>query len=425
MKGSVAKRCTCRPVRDASGKRKTCPKKHGSWSYTADVGIDPATDKRKQVRRGGFPTREAAEEALAVLLQQVREHGWADDQGRTVTAWLTDWLNRQERSGELRPSTLTMYRSYVDGRINDHLGRIRLRDLRRPAVAQMVHALVEAGDGATTIHRVVAALRSGLTAAVRAGLIPRNPARDIDLPRRSIEQPMPWEPLELAAFLDHAATDRLGILFEVLAMTGLRRGEALGLRWDDLNLDPDGPRITVRRQIVQGATTACTWCQQPHAVAWREPKTAAGERIVDIGRQTAGALLGHRLVQDAERAQWGSAYVEHGLVFAREDGQPIYPTTVTHRFGQLAAQTTVTGPDGATQPLRPVKLHDLRHGAASLGIAAGVPIEVISKRLGHSSIEVTVDIYGHLLEGVGHRAAEATVALVPRTRPAGGVPRPV
>ena len=88
---------------------------------------------------------------------------------------------------------------------------------------------------------------------------------------------------------------------------------------------------------------------------------------------------------------------EKGLVFAREDGLPLYPTVVTHRFGQIVARTSSVGPEGPI-PLRVIKLHDLRHRAASLGIAAGVPIEVVSKRLGHSSISVTADIYGHLLE---------------------------
>ena len=191
--------------------------------------------------------------------------------------------------------------------------------------------------------------------------------------------------------------------------------KSFALRWDDVDLSTR--RIVVRRQLVQGHTAECLWCGREHKVAWREPKTVAGLRVVEMDRQTAERLQGHRLTQDAERTEWGSAYNDHGLVFAREDGLPYYPTVVTHRFAVIVADTSVHTAKGLA-PLRIIRLHDLRHGAASLGIAAGVPIEVVSKRLGHSSISVTADIYGHLLEGVGHQAAEAAAALVPRTRKA-------
>src|ERR1700712_400452 len=114
--------------------------------------------------------------------------------------------------------------------------------------------------------------------------------------------------------------------------------------------------------------------------------------------------MAHRLQQDAERATWGAVYSDHGLVFAREDGTPIAPERVTKRFAQLVRAAG----------LRPIRLHDLRHGQASLMLAAGVPMGVVSKRLGHSTITLTSDTYSHLLEGVGRDAAERAAALVPR-----------
>lgn len=108
--------------------------------------------------------------------------------------------------------------------------------------------------------------------------------------------------------------------------------------------------------------------------------------------------------QDAERATWGAAPSDHGLVFAREHGTPIAPERVTKRFAQMVSAAG----------LRPIRLHDLRHGQASLMLAAGVPIAVLSKRLGHSTIALTSDTYSHLLQGVGRDAAERAAALVPR-----------
>jgi integrase len=136
-----------------------------------------------------------------------------------------------------------------------------------------------------------------------------------------------------------------------------------------------------------------------------KPKTASGEsRIVELDGQTTGLLLGHRLAQDAERDRLGDAYSEHGLVFAREDGTPLYGDEVTKRFGELCD----------TAGVRRVRLHDLRHGRASLLLAAGADIAVVSKILGHGSIGITSDTDAHLLEGVGKAATEAASALVPR-----------
>jgi integrase len=135
------------------------------------------------------------------------------------------------------------------------------------------------------------------------------------------------------------------------------------------------------------------------------PTTASGEaRIVELDGQTTGLLLEHRLRQDAQRARWGDAYSDHGLVFAHEDGTPLYGDEVTKRFGELCDAAGV----------RRVRLHDLRHGRASLLLAAGADIAVVSKILGHGSISITSDTYAHLLEGVGKAATEAASALVPR-----------
>ncbi len=164
----------------------------------------------------------------------------------------------------------------------------------------------------------------------------------------------------------------------------------------------------MRQQIVQlsGAQPPCPYCGGQHlGAAFGWPKTASGEdRTVELDGGVVGVLMAHRLQQDAERATWGAAYSDHGLVFAREDGTPIAPERVTKRFAQLVSAAG----------LRPIRLHDLRHGQASLMLAAGVPIAVVSKRLGHSTISLTSDTYSHLLQGVGRDAAERAAALVPR-----------
>src|SRR3712207_1127450 len=139
---------------------------------------------------------------------------------------------------------------------------------------------------------------------------------------------------------------------------------------------------SVRGQVVEG-----------------KPKTRSGEdRRVDIGQRTIGALMAHRFAQDDERQQWGSGYTDNDRVFAREDGTDLSPGQVTKTFARLSAAAG----------LRQVRLHDLRHGAASLMLAGGVDVAVVSKRMGHSSVRLTVDTYSHLLAGVGRQDRKST-----------------
>jgi integrase len=142
-----------------------------------------------------------------------------------------------------------------------------------------------------------------------------------------------------------------------------------------------------------------------HGQSARKTTTSSGQdRVVDLDQATVAALLTHRLEQDHQRALWAEAWTDSGHVFTKADGSTLHPETVTKRFRELS--------DAAG--LRPVRLHDLRHGQASLMLAAGVPMAVVSKRLGHSSIAITSDTYSHLLEGVGLQAATAAAELVPR-----------
>ena len=415
MRGSVTKRCGCPPTYNAKGQRVACRLDHGSWSFVTDTYVtDPTTGypKRRQVRRAGFRTKADAERALAELVDASGKGVAVHDGGQSVAAYLESWLSGKVADG-LRPSTAHSYRQHIDDYLRPHLGAVRLRDLRPTHVEAMLRAIAAPrGDrrplSAASVRRVHATLRSALASAKRRRLITYNPSADLDLPKVTRPKVRPWEPDELGAFLDAAAGDVFGPLFEVMAMTGLRRGEAVGLRWDDVDLTRR--RLTVHQQVVQAGEdgrSACPYCGVRHMeLAFGKPKTASGEnRTVDLDAHTVGVLLAHRLTQDAERAAWGPAYVEHGLVFAREDGNPIPPTRVGKRFDDIVAE----------HGLRKVRLHDLRHGRASLLLASGTDIAVVSKLLGHSSISITSDTYSHLLEGVGREAADRAAALVPRT----------
>ena len=403
----VYKRCGCR---DAHGRLlKSCPRlrraDHGTWSFRIRLA-----DGRRH-RRSGFATRQAAEQARRELLERL-EVGGTVAPTETTEAYLRAWMSAKER--RLRPTTVLGYKNALERHVLPALGHHTLERLRFEHVQQFVDDMEERGSTPQTVSKTLAVLRSALNDAVRQRRLTHNPAQYARSARPRRKPVQPWEPDELGTFLDHAAHDRLGPLFEVIAMTGLRRGEACGLRWCDF--DPERSRLTVTQQLTEAGGY----------LRLAPPKTASGEhRRLDLDDGTVATLLAHRLRQDAERALLGSAWgigtdellaardeapcrrpgCTHGLIFTREDGRPLRPEMASARFRALVASAG----------LRPVRLHDLRHGSASLQLAAGVPMAVVSKRLGHSTTAFTADTYSHLLEGVGHAAAAAAAALVPRS----------
>ena len=404
MRGSTYKRCPCPVQYDARGRRKACSQRHGSWSYVFDLGSDPTTGKRRQKQRGSFRTQAEAESALAEAITKVETGRFRDDERLTVGTYLTHWL--QEKKACLRATTLREYARHVEVHLIPQVGRVRLGQLRSSQVSAVLRDLAEGGLGITSVRRVHAILRSALSDAVRAELVVTNAAKNAVVPRQPRPKVDPWQPDELGRFLDHAGADRLGSCFELIALAGLRRGEAAGLRWDDIDLIEGF--LVVRQQIVNldAHVQQCDSCGGRHRrLAITTPKTSSGEsRRVDLGQAAVAALLTHRVTQDTEKMACGDAYRDHGLVFAQVNGDPIHPERITKRFKQLVKSSGC----------RDIRLHDLRHGRASLLLASGTDIAAISKMMGHSSIALTADTYAHLMRGMGQRAADAADALIPR-----------
>jgi integrase len=202
---------------------------------------------------------------------------------------------------------------------------------------------------------------------------------------------MVWTPAQTGIFLTYARRCRLYALFHLVAYRGLRRGEVCGLRRADTALS--GAVTTVRWQITQ-----LGWATEEGA-----PKSEAGERQVALDARTVAVIRAHRRRQDKEKEAAGAAWAGSGLEFASLSGGPLHPAAVTDLFEQLAY---LAG-------LPPIRLHDLRHGTATLALAAGVDIKIVQDMLGHSSRAITSDTYESVLPEVAHAAAEATAAMIP------------
>jgi integrase len=262
----------------------------------------------------------------------------------------------------------------------------------------------------STLHRIRATLRSALNAAIRDGLIRDNPARFVQLPTPRRPQALVWTAhrtrewrrtgqrhsvavwtaARVAEFLRLAADDRLYAMWWLIALRGLRRGEGAGLRWVDVDLDERVVTISQQR-ITYGRITT----DGP-------PKTAASRRTIALDKATVQILREHRRRQLREARDSGEASVQSGYVFTSPNGGPLNPDYLTRRFASLVKASG----------LPPIRLYDLRHGAATLAHAAGADLKTVQEFLGHTSIVLTADTYTSVLMQLHFKIAEATAQLV-------------
>jgi integrase len=238
-----------------------------------------------------------------------------------------------------------------------------------------------------TVKNTHATMHRALADAVRQGVVARNVSDYAELPRAERHEMTVWTADELRAFLRHAESHRLHPAFRLACSAGLRRSEVLGMRWRSVDLDK-GTAI-VRDTVVPLAGKA--------VLRTGETKNRRSRRAVALDPKTVAVLRAHRLKQKKERLAAGPLWQDLDLCFTSEDGRPVKPDTFTRTWKRLAKAAGVP-------PLTPHAA--ARHTWASLALSAGVPLVTVSKRLGHSSLSTTADIYGHLSEQHDREAAE-------------------
>jgi integrase len=236
-------------------------------------------------------------------------------------------------------------------------------------------------------------LHKALGDSLRWGLVPRNVADAADPPRARHRERSAWSAEQLRAFLAGTAEDRLAAMWLLVATTGMRRSELLGLPWRAVDLDANPGRLAIVQTVV-------VVNRRPVLVA--AAKTRSSHRQLALDPFTAAALRSHRARQLEERLAWGTAWTDTGLVFTREDGTILHPAQVSKRFVRLVRD--------AGRP--PITLHGVRHSYATAALAAGEPLKVISERLGHSSTSVTANLYQHVLPSMDERTANAVASLI-------------
>jgi integrase len=251
------------------------------------------------------------------MLDDVRQGLHVDRNTVTLGQFLTDhWL--PTRGAQRRPSTVEAYTVAVGKWIIPKLGAVRSQLLDPALVARFVGSMPAEGKSPKYVRNIHGVLRKALADARRLGLVRTNAAADVELPTVRCGELRAWDADQLGRFLCHVAGDRLGPLWRFLVATGVRRGEALGLRWSDVDLD--GRSVTIQRSRVVASGR----------VVEGEPETKAGQRSIAIDEATAGVLRSWRSAPAAERLVMGGGWGNDvGLVFTQPDGTPLYPQTIT------------------------------------------------------------------------------------------------
>lgn len=307
----------------------------------------------------------------------------------TVAQFLDRWLSSSVKPS-VKVKTYITYESLCRTAIAPRIGGKRLAKLTALDLQSLYTELSEAGLSPRSVHHVHRVVHRAFVQAIRWSLIPRNPCDGATSPKAPRAELTTWNPEEADAFLLATREHRMHALYVMALTTGMRQGELLGLKWADIDFNTG--TLAVRR--------ALQW-QRGNGLVFTEPKTARSRRKIHLSQTALAALRGHKDRQTFERHAADFAWTTHDLVFCNAVGEPLSPTNETKRFQRA----------GAAVGLPSIRFHDMRHTAATILLAKGVHVKLVSEMLGHSTITLTLDTYSHVIPAMHGDAAAAMDAV--------------
>jgi integrase len=307
------------------------------------------------------------------------------DENLTVAEYLDRWL-ADSVYGSVRASTFSRDKYLVANHIKPTLGRLKLKNLNALQVQSLYRERLVSGLSGSTVQKIHHVLHKALAQAVRWNLIPRNPADNAKAPTPTPKEMRPLSASEARKLLEAADGNRLEALYVLAIHTGMRRGELLGLKWADVDLE--NTTIRVRRTLTRKGT----------GYVLGEPKTKQSRRTIRLTEKAVQTLRSHQARRAQEKLRVGELYQDQGLVFAGQGGSFINPSNLRQRsFAPLLKHAG----------LPRITFHDLRHTCASLLFQKNVHPKVVQELLGHASVAITLDTYSHMLPGMGGEAVAA------------------
>lgn len=357
-------------------------KRGSKWAFVVDLPRNDA-GKRQQKKKGGFNTKKEAEAALAKLIADIERGLYTETSKTSFGSYLENWL--QDKRANIRKSTFRSYEWLVKKHIIPHIGRVELAKLT-PAHLQRLYTKLQQKENPLSNRSILHAhliIQEALDRALKWGIISRNVAKAVDPPRPKKVDFKVWSEDDVRRFLETAKEDRYYIAFLLAITTGMRKGEILGLRWQDVDMEKG--IISVRQTLSYTGKGS----------EFQAPKTDHGKRAIALPSQTIEELRRHRVKQAEEKILAGPLYKDHGIVVATQVGTPVTARNLDRSWYKLREEAGV--PE--------IRFHDLRHTHASLMLLQGIHPKIVSERLGHANIGITLDTYSHVMPGLQEAAA--------------------
>jgi integrase len=377
------------------------PRGERTWLVRVFMGRDPESGKRKYVNKTVHGTRRDAQAYLS-RTQRDRDLGVFFEPSRmTLDGYLNKWLETAAKP-KLRAKTHRDYEALLRRYVRPTLGSRPVSKIEPLEIQGLYADMQERSLSARTVRFTHAVLRSALHQAVKWRLIPQNPAESVDLPKQAKGEIQVLNPQQARDFLKEAAEDRYYVLFAVALTTGLRPSEYLALKWPDVNFSKGTVSVARTLEPIKGG-------------GWRfaDTKRARSRRLVKLQASVLKLLSEYRDSQAQERAAANGDAAAADLIFVNTSGNPLNERNLVQRNFQVILERA---------KLPRIRLYDLRHTAATLALAAGVPAKVVSEQLGHASVAFTLDTYSHVLPHMQEAAAAQVEALLfeaaPRKRAA-------
>jgi integrase len=354
-----------------------------SYSIAISLGKDPITGKYKQQWISVKGTKRDAEKRLGELLHQLDTGTFMKPSKTTLAEYLERWL-KDYVWPNLAPRTAEGYEHICRHHLRPALGSITLTQLKPEHLQRYYSDKLSGGLSAQTVRHHHTTLHKALQTAVEWGLLLRNSADAISPPRVQRAEMQTWSEDDIIVFLEATSKTPYFALFHTALFTGMRRSELLALRWRDVDLLLCQIYVSRSLHALRGGK-----------VVFRAPKTAKGRRMIALSPSATSVLREHQDKQEVTRAMLGIPLKDDDPVFSDLEGKPLLPNTVTHAWIKLVRRTGI----------KPIRLHDARHTHASIMLKQGVHPKVVQERLGHSSIQVTLDTYSHVAPGLQEAAA--------------------
>ncbi len=362
-------------------------KRGKTWSIDVKLSKDENA-KWLRVRKGGFRTKKEAEAYLSDLVAKANRGEYEEFKEMTVGEFLNLWLE-QYCKNNLKPSTFANRKNLFDARIIPSLGRYRLEELRPIHFTKFYNDMHAAGYSSEYIHTMHSSLRTAFRHCVKWQLSAKYLMENVDAPKKeSVKSLQTWTLEEASAFLKYTEAvehDYRHIVYVLAIFTGMRKGEILGLRWQDIDWD----RRTA--QVVQ-----TVYKTLKNAPSIQTPKTAGSIRSIALPENVLNELKIHKKKQNELRLKYGSVYQNNDLICPRPDGKPMDPRGINEHFSEMIRKSESPR----------IRFHDLRHTHATIMLRLGEHPKVVSERLGHKDVNITLNTYSHVLPNMQEDAAK-------------------